>query len=353
MENNNVNETTLRDQSQPSYAEPALGKKERKNAFQRFGFKEKSIFLNVLSVLSLVILIIVFSIGNDQFLSMGNVYNILRQSSILLIVSLGITFILLMGSIDLSFASIMTFSGVVSALVIVNLGLPPVTGVIFSMAAGAVAGLINGVIFAYGRVPSFLTTLGTSFVVNGIALMLLQGSPIPVTNPGFLQLTRGTLIGQIPNIVIWAVVVYGLTIFVAFKTRFGRYMYAIGGGELVAQMAGVSINRFKMYAFIVSGLLAGLAGTLMASRIGSASPNMGGDSLVLDSIAAVVIGGTSLTGGVGGPHKTLLGVLLITILGTGMDMISVDPFMQIVIKGVVVVLAVAIGLERTKIKMVK
>ncbi|WP_158737269.1 ABC transporter permease [Alteribacillus sp. YIM 98480] len=315
-------------------------------------YSKKMILMKFLPLISLIILILFFSIINSQFLTVGNSLNILRQSAVLLVVACGITFILLMGSIDLSFGSIITLAGVLGALMIVHTGIPVILSILIGAVIGVLCGLINGLIFAIGKVPSFLVTLGTMFALDGIALMIIGGSPVPVNSSGFLDLTRGSLIPGIPNIILWSLIIYLIMIFIGFKTKFGRYMFAIGGGETVAKMSGVNISRYKIYGFMVSGLLAGIAGVLMASRLGSATPRMGED-LLLDGIAAVVIGGTALTGGVGGPHKTLIGVLLIAVLGNGMNISSVDPYLQIVIKGVVVVAAVAIGLDRKKIKVVK
>lgn len=309
-------------------------------------------FSSLLPLATLFVLLMICIIAAPNFLSVINIMNIFRQASVLLIVALGCTFIISMGSIDLSFGSVVGLSGAITAMAMANLGTGIFVAVLLGMLVGVVCGFINGVIFAYVKVPSFLATLGTMFAMDGIALMLLKGSAVPVNSKAFLDLARGTLIGSIPNIALWALAIYAITIFVAFKTRFGRYIFAIGGGELVAKMSGVPVNRFKLYSFIVTGLLSGFAGALFVARIGAATPRMG-ENLLLDAIAAVIIGGTALTGGVGGPQLTLIGVLIISVLGNGMNLLDVDPYLQIVVKGVVVILAVAVGLDRKKISIMK
>lgn len=304
-----------------------------------------------LPFIALVLLIIIFGIGNSAFLSVPNFFNILRQSAVLLVAALGGTFIILMGSIDLSIGSLITISGCVAAILLgMNAGV--FAAIVCTIGTGLIAGLINGLIFTYGKIPSFLVTLGMLSVLDGLSLIVLGGRPLSITNETFKWLSSGTLIGALPNVALWSLIIYGICIFIAFRTRFGRYMFAIGGGERVAKLSGVPVERYKVYAFILSGILAGIAGLLMAARIGAATPRMG-EGILLDSIAAVVMGGTSLTGGVGGPHRTILGVFVISILSNGLNILSVDPYIQIVIKGAVVILAVLITIDRSRITVNK
>jgi ribose/xylose/arabinose/galactoside ABC-type transport system permease subunit len=323
-------------------------KKNIKKTPQQSLHQRLSMFL---PFISLVILIVIFSLGHSAFLSVPNFYNVLRQSSVLLVAALGGTFIILMGSIDLSVGSIIAMCGIVTpTLLDMGFGIPG--AVIGGLIAGCLAGFLNGLIFAYGKIPSFLVTLGTMAAMEGLALKLTGGRTISIFNQSYKWLSSGSLVGALPNIALWAVIIYVFCIFLATRTRFGRYMYAIGGGEKVAKLSGVAINRFKLYAFAFSGTLAGFAGVLLAARIGARTARMA-DGFLLDSIAAVVMGGTSLTGGIGGPHRTILGVLIISILSNGLNILSIDPYTQIMIKGSVVILAVFLTIDRSKITVNK
>jgi len=304
----------------------------------------------LLPLVGLLLLGIFFALLAPNFVTLGNLYNILREASVLLIVSVGVTYVILMGSIDLSVGQVVTLSGLATALALQTNPLPLAVAV--GVMCGILVGAINGALFAYGKVPSFLVTLGMSLVLTGIALWLVGGRPVQINNDEFRWLSTGTPVLAIPNVAVWALIVYGIGIVVAARTRFGRFMYALGGGEAVAKLSGVPVRRFKLYAMIVSGALAGLAGVLLSARIGAATPSMG-DSLVLPSIASVVMGGTALTGGAGGVHRTLLGVLVITVLRNGLDIMAVGPYVQLIAQGVVVILAVAVTLDRRKISILK
>ncbi len=306
---------------------------------------------SILPLAALLGLIAYFSIASPVFLQEQNIYNILRQSSVLLIAALGATFIILQGSIDLSIGGIATLAGVVAALVLRDSGVW-FWAVLLALLAGAASGFVNGLIFSYGKVPSFLVTLGMMFVLDGVALVLSMGAPVPIADPAYLRLGTGNVIGSIPTIVVWAFVVYAIGIVLAFYTKFGRYIYALGGNERVAGLSGVPVKKFKLYSFVFSGLVAAFAGILLAARM-QGGVARSGDYLLLDSIAAVVMGGTALTGGVGGPHRTLLGVLIMGVLSNGLNVTGVDPYLQIVVKGCVVVGAVFLTLDRDKIPIMK
>ena len=301
---------------------------------------------------ALIALIVVFTIVNHHFFSIGNLSNILRQVSVLLILATGATFVILMGSIDLSVGAIVTLVGLLGAWVARKFGLP---WILVMPVVGIVCGYINGWLFAYAKLPSFLVTLGTQFAIIGTASYIVHGHPIalqvtahPIINNFFV----GDYIGPIPNIILWAMVVYVICILAGRYTRFGRFMFAIGSGEKVAELSGVPVRRFKLYGFIVAGLLAAIGGLLLTFRIQSGAPGMG-DPYLLTAIAAAVIGGTPLSGGIGGPSRTIIGVLIIGVLQNGMIVANINPFLQIIIQGVVVIIAVALTLDRAKIHLVK
>lgn len=304
----------------------------------------------VLPVAAIVILIVLFSILAPSFFQFSTLLSILRESSVLLVVALGMTFVVLMGSIDLSAGAIVTLSALVAATVAKDGNWS--TAILAGLAVGIAAGLVNGILFAYVKVPSFLATLGMGLVVGGIGLWFVGGRPVQVFNPGFTWISQGKLLGDFPAIALWAIALWAIFSFIGQKTRFGRYTYAIGGAEAVSGLAGIPIRRMKLLVLVLSGGLAAIAGILLASRVGAATPGMG-ERLTLDSIAAVVMGGTALTGGVGGVYRTILGVLVITTLTVGLNTLGVAPYLQDIVQGAVVVLAVALTLDRSKLSVIK
>lgn len=306
----------------------------------------------VLPIAVLLIISIVFGLLKGNFLSVSNLMNILRQMSILLIVALAGTLVILIGSIDLSVGANVTFTGMLSTYVISFSGAGAGTALLVGVVSGGLVGLINGFLFTQLKLPSFLVTLGTLSSITGLSNLVSKGTSIQYKNATFDYLARGQLIPGLPNIFLWAVACLGLIIFLCSKTVFGRNMYAIGGGEKVAKLSGINANKIKVIVFMMSGLLCGLAGVLMAARIGSGTPRMG-DTFLLDSIAAVVIGGTALSGGLGGAHRTIVGVLLIAVMSNGMNIVGIHPFVQDIIKGFVVIGAVAFTIDRSKFELTK
>lgn len=300
----------------------------------------------------LALLVIVFSATSEVFLTFSNlVDNVLRNSVILLLVALAGTFPILQQSIDLSIESLVGITGVIAAILISDYQLGALALVV-AVGAGTVFGALNGVVFAKFKIPSFLVTLGSLSILSGSALLLTGGTSIPFRDPAIRWVANGYLVPGVPNIVIWGLLFYFAMVIVAFKTPFGRYCYALGENEEVADLSGVSVDRYKIGAFVVSGFLCGVAGALLTARTASAAPGMG-TGLLLQSIAAIVMGGTALTGGVGGPHRTILGVLVIGVLSNGMNLIGIQSFVQEIVLGFVVILAVAMSMDRRKIDIVK
>ncbi|WP_343749267.1 ABC transporter permease [Halarchaeum salinum] len=300
----------------------------------------------------LIILMAIFTATSQVFLTFDNlVGNVLMNSMILLFVALAGTFPILQQSIDLSVASIVSLSGVAMAILVSDYSLG-MLALPIGVLVGTGVGLLNGVVFAKGKIPSFLVTLGSLSIFGGSALLITGGYSVPFNSPAIRQLAIGHLVPQVPNLVIWGLVTYIIVSFIAWKTTFGRYTYALGENERVADFSGVKVDRYKIGAFVLSGTLCGLAGVLLSARITSATPGMG-SGLLLQSIASIVMGGTALTGGVGGPHRTILGVLVIGVLTNGMNLLSVQSFIQEIILGFVVIFAVAMSMDRDKIDIVK
>ncbi len=296
-------------------------------------------------------LITFFSISSEAFLTLRNLTAISGQASTLLLACLGATFVILMGSIDLSVGAMVLLVGAVTVKVLnaFDIGI----GAVFvGLVAGMALGYANGLIFAFGRIPSFVVTLGSLSVFTGAAWEILEGRALRFDSLPFEELAIGQLIPRFPNIALIAVAVWVVMVVLCFATRFGRYMYIIGGGEAVASTAGIPVRRYKIYAFMLSGAMAGLAGSLAVARLGTAGPTLGQD-LLLNTLAAIVVGGTSLSGGIGGVHRTLIGVLIIVLLDNGLNLMGVNQYSQMMVKGAVIIAAVLISQDREKATVVK
>lgn len=296
----------------------------------------------------LAVLVVVFTFMSPRFLSLGNLSTVLEQGTVLLVTALGATFIIMAGSIDISVGAIVAVSALVAAMTANSLG---ALAIIPAVAVGALCGCLNGLLLAVGKVPSFVATLGTQVVYRGLVLYFTRGAPVEIHDEGFLDAYSSVSYG-IPHTVM-----IGLALAVAawaiFKfTVFGREVLAIGGGERVSILTGIAVTRVKILMFLLLGALCGMAGLLQGARTMAATSQLG-LGLELDVIASVVVGGTPLTGGLGSITNTFLGVLIITLLSNGMNMSGVDPYLQNIIKGAVLIVAVFINIDRKKIGIIK
>ncbi|MDO8212288.1 ABC transporter permease [Conexibacter sp. CPCC 206217] len=293
---------------------------------------------------ALLLLVIVFA-GTTGFLTSRNLDSIINALPVLMLVGAGATLPILLGSIDLSLAGVVVLAGGVSATLAAKHG---EAWLLVAPLIGIAAGTLNGLVIAVGRLPSFLVTLGSYFAFTGLAQVIMGGVPQPFT--GELATKIGSnqvaLLGQnVSYLVLIGIVVLALVIVFTARTRYGRYMYAIGGAERVSRLSGLPVTRVKIAAFALSGLLASIAGLMLTMRASAATPTMG-DPFLLTSIAAVVVGGTSLSGGIGGVQWTLLGALVITVLDNGMTLAGVDAQYQIIIRGLVIIVASALTIRR-------
>lgn len=302
------------------------------------------------SLLALAVLVVVLSFASDRFLTSENILNVLRQISVNLTVSIGMTMIILTGGIDLSIGSVVALSGAVAAGLIKNgISLPywnvtlqfTVFGAIVAgIAVGLVAGWVNGLVITRFRVPPFVATLGMLSVARGLTQLWTHNYPITNLGEQFTFMGLGYLWG-IPMPVWISAALVPVFVLVTRRTRFGRHLYAVGGNERAARLSGVNVNRVKLLAYMFGAALAGVAGLLTTARSNAADPKVG-VGYELDSIAAVVIGGTSLAGGRGSILGTVLGCLIIGVLNNGLGLVGVSPEWQLVVKGVVIIVAVAI-----------
>ena len=322
---------------------PTRGRRARSASFlQTYGI-----------VLALVVVCLALTVLNEFFLTPRNLVNVLRQTSINGILAIGLTFVILARGIDLSVGSVVALAGVVAASLastsstgaIAGGPYPVALALIAGVGVGALAGAVSGAVVARFSVPAFVATLGMLSAARGLTLLYADGRPIPSLTDEFRWIGTGDVLGVPMPVVIFAAVFLGAW-YVLTQTRFGRHVYAAGGNPHAAVVSGVNVTRIRFLVFVISGALAGLAGMILAARTGSALPQAG-VAYELDAIAAVVIGGTSLAGGVGRVTGTLIGALLIGVVNNGLDLMGVESYYQLVIKGALIVAAVMLDQTRT------
>jgi ribose transport system permease protein len=288
------------------------------------------------ALVGLVVLLVIFQALNSTFLSLGNVQAMLAAAAILVVLSVGQTFVVATGGIDLSIASTMTFGAVAFGAAFAA-ELPLLACCLLAVAAGGLVGVVNGVLIGRGRITDFIVTLGTLSAASGVALVLADGKPVTVVNGFLLKLSTGGL-----GIFGWPVLVAAVLAVVAhvvlFNTRFGTHVLAAGGSAEAATATGISTGRIKIAVYTIAGLLAGLAAILLVARVGAAEP-ASNTSFLLNSVAAVVLGGVSLVGGRATIHGPVIGALLLTALANGLTLVGVSQFYQPIAVGTVVVLA--------------
>ena len=289
------------------------------------------------SLLALIGICIVLGFLSDRFLEISNLINITRQVSINAIIASGVTLVIITGGIDLSVGSIVALTGCV-ALMGMSLPGSDWTGLLMGLFIAGGAGFLNGLLVAYFRVPPFIATLAMLTLARGIALAITAGQPI-VRSEGVYRVLGEGYVGPIPVPICIMIVVLIGTYFILDHTSMGSYLYAIGGKEEAARLSGIKVVRVKVWVYVISGICAGIAGLVLAARLSSAQPNTG-VGFELDAIAAVVLGGTSLMGGVGGVGGTLIGSFIIGVLNNGFNLLDVSPYYQLIAKGVVIIFAV-------------
>jgi ribose transport system permease protein len=300
--------------------------------------------------LLLILLLLGISIAEPDFLRFKDLSVILTDASVLFVMAAGMTFVIMLGGIDLSVQAGASFASMVVAELLpgVGYGAFPVTILI-----GLVVGLCSGFVHVKLRIPSFIATLATGGIMTGLSLLMEQGQSVALLDTGRHEVRwiTGSIVG-VPCVILIAAIVAIGGMFIQRYTRFGRYSAAIGAGEPAARAAGISVDRYKIMALGLSGAFAALGGILLAARLSSGSPDLA-SQLLLPTIAAVVVGGTAITGGIGNIGLTVVGTLIVSIVRIGMTFLGVDIFAQQIVFGVALILAVFVTIDRSKIAIIK
>lgn len=298
----------------------------------------KSFFKEQKSLGVLIVIIVAMSIASPFFLSGANLLNVLNQATIYGIMACGMTFAIINGEFDLSVGSILAFSGLVAVILEPMVG--QVGSILLALASGMAFGLLNGFLIAKVKISSFIVTIGTMGIIKGLALKISGGNPISSSNPWYSEIGNGTL-GGLPYSVIIFIILIAISWYVLSATRFGRNVYIIGGNAEVAHNSGINVLFHKTMVFVISGLCAAIAGIVLSSRLNTASA-IQGDAASLAVISSVVIGGTSLVGGVGSIFKSIVGIFIFTIITNALDILGVFSYYQLMIRGILLVVIIGI-----------
>jgi ribose transport system permease protein len=308
----------------------------------------------LLAFSGLLALMVVFTLASPNFLQTPNILAILQATSVNGVLAIAATLVIITGGIDLSVGTLMTFCAVVAGVILTYWGLPLPLGILGAILAGTASGLVSGTVIAKLKVPPFITTLGMMLILKGLSLVISGTKPIYFNStPGFNQISLGSIVGSvvpvmpIPNGVLILFAVAIIASFVLTRTALGRYTFALGSNEEAVRLSGVNVDRWKIAVYASAGAVCGIAGLLIASRLNSAQPALG-QGYELDAIAAVVIGGTSLSGGRGTILGTLIGALIISVLANGLRILSVAQEWQTVVTGSIIILAVYADILRRR-----
>ena len=284
-----------------------------------------------------LLLCVIWTVMNPQFLSLNNITNILRQASYTAVAAVGMTMVIVIGEIDLSAGSLVCASGLTGAMVCKETG-NVVLAVLAALAVGLLVGFVNGALCAYGKLPGFIATLASMTVLRGLAYIITGGNSVVWTNEAFTMIGTG-YVGPvpIPVIIMVLVIIFGWVL--TTKLKFGRYIYAVGGNSDASKWSGIAVEKVKIIVYMVMGVLTSIAGLIITARLGSGQPSAG-QNFEMDCITAAVVGGTSMSGGRGKVFGTIVGVLLLTVLTNGMTLVGINTYWQQELKGVIIVVSV-------------
>lgn len=306
--------------------------------------------IGIISVLFLIG--ITLSFATPVFLTPDNIISVLRQVSNNMYLALGMTLIIILGGIDLSVGSIVAMCGTLTVGFMVNQGMPLVLAVTLALAMGTICGLVSGSIIAFFKVPAFIVTMSMMNIAKGIAYIYSGGRSTRIMNESFTVIGTGKLFGYIPLPVVYMIILIIIFVILLNKSRFGTYVYAIGGNRESARLSGIHVKKIEIIVFTISGFLAAFAGVVLSARMYSGQPGVG-DGYELDAIAACVLGGTSMSGGVGKISGTILGAMVIGIISNGLNLMGVSSFWQLVVKGLIILVAVIIDTQKGKDSIIK
>jgi ribose transport system permease protein len=279
----------------------------------------------------------VLAVVSPAFLTPTNLRNVLNQISINATVAAGMTVVIISGGIDLSVGSVLAFAGVIIA-VLIRAGIPEVLAILAGLAGGTALGFVNGMVISKGKLPAFIATLGMMGMARGLALVITQAESFAVTTPIVVELGTGRFVG-LPVPILIVIVFYAITHFMLTRMRFGRYVYSIGGNEDAARLSGISVDRHKILIYVFSGFAASIAAIIIVGRLFSAPPTVA-NGLELDAIAAVIIGGTSFSGGIGSVIGTFVGATIMGVLANGFNLLNVSSFWQMFLIGLIIIVSV-------------
>ena len=291
-------------------------------------------------------MVILFSLLSQYFLTINNILSIVQQSAINLVIALGMSFVISTGGIDLSVGAIVALTSVIMANLINNYGIPILAGILVAFLVGLIAGAVNGFFVGVVGLQPFIVTLASVTYLRGLALVYTSGRPIYGLSDNFTKLFAG-YIGIVPVMVIWALAATVVCIFLMRKTRFGEYTLAIGGNEEASRLCGMNVIKIKIYIYMLSGFMSALGGMMLAARLDAAEP-ASGSSYELDAIAAVVLGGTSMSGGKVNMIGCVVGALILSMLANGLTLLNIQTYYQQVATGLVILLAVILDKRRTQ-----
>lgn len=310
----------------------------------------KAIKRNLGILVALVALCVVLSFATSAFLTSKNIMNVLQQISTNGMIAFGMTYVILLGGIDLSVGSVVALSGVMSMALMARSGWGLIPALLVGVLIGTAIGLIDGFFITKVNMPAFIVTLAMMNIARGFALITTSGKPIYVQDDRLLIIGNGKLLEIIPLQAVYMLIIFAILFIVLNYTKYGRHLYATGGNIEAARFSGINVNRVQLTAYIISGTVSGFAGVLTAARLYSALPSMG-EGAEMNAIAAVVLGGTMMTGGSGTLGGTLIGALIIGVMNNGLNLMGVSSYWQDVAKGVIIILAIYMDIIRNKKKV--
>ncbi|OUQ26667.1 ribose ABC transporter permease [Lachnoclostridium sp. An131] len=309
----------------------------------------KAVKNNLGIILSLLVLCILLTFATEHFLTTRNILNVLLQISTNGMIAFGMTYVILLGGIDLSVGSVVALSGTISMALMARSNWPLVPALLIGVVIGLAVGVINGLLITKVKMPAFIVTLAMMNITRGLALIMTSGKPIYVQDERLLIIGNGKFLDVIPLQIIYMLIIFLILFCVLNYTRYGKHLYATGGNIEAARFSGINVDSVRIIAYVISGVVSGIAGVMTAARLYSALPTMG-EGAEMDAIAAVVLGGTMMTGGSGTLGGTLIGTLIIGVMNNGLNLLGVNSYWQDVAKGIIIIFAIVVDIIKNKKK---